>query len=127
MKWLKKSAKARTGVAQSSAAKLDGEAQALNKIKSMCSVATAAAESFGLSPHADSSKGDKQRFESARRMSLQLARDMTDVSYRDAALECIVELCMKANDLETARILIKGIQTVMIRERLLGEYPVDFY
>jgi hypothetical protein len=44
-----------------------------------------------------------------------------------AALGQIVELCMKANDLETARILIKGIQTGIIRERLLEEYPISFY
>ena len=129
MKWFKKSSKARTGTAMSSAAasNVDREAQALTKIINMCSVATASAESAALNPHAELSKGEWQRFESAKRMSLQLAKQITDVSYRDAALEQIVELCMKANDLATARVLIGGIQTVMIRERLLEEYPVAFY
>ena len=44
-------------------------------------------------------------------MSLELAKNITDVSYRDTALEVIVELCMKANDIDTARILVRGIQT----------------
>jgi hypothetical protein len=127
MKWFKKSLKVRADAALSAASTIDGEAQALSRIKNMCSVATASAESAALDPHSDLSKGEKQRFESAKRMSLQLAKEITDVSYRDAALERIVELCMKANDLETARILIKGIQTGMIRERLLEEYPVAFY
>ena len=127
MKWFKKSSKAGTDTVLSAASKIDGEAQALSKIINMCSVATASAESAALDAHSDLSKGERQRFESAKRMSLQLAKTITDVSHRDAALEHIVELCMKANDLETAIILIRGIQTGLIRERLLEEYPVAFY
>jgi hypothetical protein len=106
---------------------IDGEAQALSRIINMCSIAAASAERAALDPHADESKGERQRFESAKRISLQLAREITDAACRDTALEHIVELCMKANDLETARILIGGIQTGMIRERLLEEYPMSFY
>ena len=80
-----------------------------------------------LNPLADETKNAKQRFDSARKMSLQLAQQITDASQRDAALEQIVELCMKANDVHTATKLIKGIQTASIRERLLKEYPTDFY
>jgi hypothetical protein len=108
MKLFKRSLKVNT---QRSSSKIDGEAQVLNRIINMCSVATASAESAALKPHADEAKGERQRFESAKRMSLRLAKDITDVSSRDAALEHIVELCMRANDLETARILIGGIQT----------------
>jgi hypothetical protein len=107
--------------------KLDAEARALTKIRNMCAVATASAESVAQSLHEDLSRGERQRFESAKRMSLELAKGMTDVSYRDSALELIVELCMKANDIETARILVRGIQTGMIREKLVEEYPVVFY
>jgi len=124
MKLFKRFSKADTARSSSN---IDGEAQALSRIINMCSVAAASAESAALDPRADESKGERRRFESAKRMSLQLAKEITDVSCRDAALEHIVELCMKANDLETARILIGGIQTGMIRERLLEEYPTSFY
>jgi hypothetical protein len=124
MSFFKRSSKAD---AERSSSTIDGEAQMLNKIISMCNVAATSAESAALNPHADESKSARQRFESAKRMSLQLAKEITDVSCRDAALEHIVELCMKANDLETARILIRGIQTELTRERLLEEYPVSFY
>jgi len=60
-------------------------------------------------------------------MSLELARKIADVSYRDSALYHIVELCMKASDIETARILVRGIQAGTIREQLLEEHPVIFY
>ncbi len=60
-------------------------------------------------------------------MSLELAKNITDVWYRDSALYHIVELCITANDIETARILVRGIQTGTIREQLLEEHPVIFY
>jgi hypothetical protein len=107
--------------------RIDAEARALMKIRNMCAVATASAEGVAQSSYDDLAKGEKQRFESAKRMSLELAKNITDVSYRDTALQHIVELCMKAKDIETARILVRGIHTGMIRESLLEEYPVIFY
>jgi len=129
MKWFTRLSKAPTSVALAFASdpKVEAEAQALRKIRSMCAVAMVSAESLAQSSYDDLAKGERQRFESAKRMSLELAKNIADVSYRDAALENIVELCMKAQDIETARILVRGIQTGMIRERLLEEYPVAFY
>jgi hypothetical protein len=129
MKWFKKLPKAPNSTVPDSVSdpKIDVEAQALTKIRNMCAVATASAEGFAQSSYDDLASGERRRFESAKRMSLELAKDITDVSYRDAALQHIVELCMKANDIETARVLVRGIQTGMIREKLLEEYPVIFY
>jgi hypothetical protein len=129
MKWFSKPSKAPSSTVPDSASdpKIDAEAQALTKIRNMCAVATASADSVAQSAYGDSAKGERQRFESAKRMSLELARDIADVSCRDAALQHIVELCMRANDIETARILVRGIHTGMIREKLLEEYPVIFY
>ena len=129
MKWFKRLPKAANSAVLASAPdpRIDVEAQALAKIRNMCAVATASAESVAQSSHDDLAKGERYRFESARRMSLELAKNITDVSYRDTALQHIVELCMKANDVDTARILVRGIQTGIIREKLLEEYPVAFY
>jgi hypothetical protein len=129
MQWFKKHLKALSFAVPDSApiSKVDAEAQALSRIKNMCTVAMASAEGFAQSSHDDLAKGEKQRFESAKRLSLQLAKDISDGSYRDAALEQIVELCMKARDIETARILVRGIQSGIIRERLLETHPVAFY
>ena len=129
MKWFRKRLKAPLSTVPASASdlKIDAESQALTKIANMCAVATASAESVAQSSHDDLAKGERQRFESAKRMSLELAKTITDVSYRDSALHHIVELCIKANDIETARILVRGIQTGAIREQLLEEHPVIFY
>ena len=129
MKWFKKLSKAPNSTVPDSGSDptIDVEAQALTKIRNMCAVATASAVGFAQSSYDDLASGERRRFQSAKRMSLELAKDITDVSYRDAALQHVVELCMKANDIETARILVRGIQTGMIREKLLEEYPVAFY
>jgi hypothetical protein len=129
MKWYRKQLKAPLISAPASASdlKIDAEARLLAKIRNMCAVATASAESVAQSSHDDLAGSERQRFESARRMSLELAKTITDVSYRDSALYHIVELCTKANDIETARILVRGIRTGTIREQLLEEHPVIFY
>jgi hypothetical protein len=107
--------------------KADRERQALSKIKDMCSIATESAEKIGLNPHGEESKADRLRFDSAKRISVELLDDITDIPSRDDALVRIIELCLKANDLETGISLIKSVQTASIRERLLKEYPVEFY
>ena len=129
MKWFKKPPKATSSIVQAPASdpKIDDEAQALKRIKAMCAVAMPSAESVARASHGDLAEGERQRFESAKRMSLELAKNITDVSYRDVALQHIIELCMKADDIETARILVRAVQTGMIREWLLEEYPVAFY
>ena len=93
----------------------------------MCDVVTADAESLSQSKYNDLAKHERQRFESAKRMSLELAKKMTGVLDRDRALSRIVELCIKANDIETARVLVRGIQTSTVRDQLIEDYPVIFY
>ena len=129
MKWFKKRRAAPNGTLADLVPnpKIDVEAQALRKIRNMCAVAAASAEGFAQSSYEDLARGERRRFESAKRMSLELAKDITDLSYRDDALQHIVELCMKGNDIETARVLVRGILTGMIREKLLEEYPMIFY
>jgi hypothetical protein len=55
-------------------------------------------------------------------MSLELAKTIVDSSCRDSALHQIIELCMEAKDIESARILVRGIQSSVIREQLLEKH-----
>jgi hypothetical protein len=89
----------------------------------MCSVARASAEGGAQAIHADMTRVNMHRFASAKRMSLELAKTISEASYSDAALRHIVELCMKANDVAASRILMPGIQSEPIREELLLTYP----
>jgi hypothetical protein len=42
---------------------------------------------------------------------------------RDATVKDIVELCLRANDTRTARILFRAIQTPSIRDGMLTDHP----
>ena len=86
-------------------------------------MARTSAESLAQAIHTDLTRVDRLRFASAKRMSLELARTISDASNRDAALRHIIQLCMTANDLEASKILVQGIQSEPIREELLVAYP----
>lgn len=105
---------------------IDAGEQALSRIRSMCSVVMTGAEFIAQTIPGDLTRAERLRFASARRMSLELARTITDASHRDAALQQIVELCMKANDTETSRVLVEGIQSKAIRDELFLTYPALF-
>jgi hypothetical protein len=132
MKWFRRTTP--TGLEETPAYRpdptLEAESRALTKIKSMCLVACDSAEIAGsaaTTEGAESVKRDRLRFESAKRMSLELTKTITDEAYRDSALHSIVDLCMKANDIATARILVRAIKTSTIREKILDQHPVAFY
>jgi hypothetical protein len=105
----------------------EADEQALSKIRSMCAVAMASAEGVAQPIHADMTRVNRLRFASAKRMSLELAKTISDAAYRDAALGHIIELCMTANDLEASKILVQGIQSEPIREELFLAYPNLFH
>jgi hypothetical protein len=54
---------------------------------------------------------------------MEIAMKVSDDLMRDAAVSEIVELCVKANDMKTARILFRAIQAASIREGVLNAHP----
>ena len=54
---------------------------------------------------------------------MEIAIKISDDLLRVSAVRQIVSLCMKANDLRTARILFRAIQAVSIREDVLNDHP----
>ena len=104
---------------------VEADEQTLSKIRNMCAVGMISAGQEGLAQpvRTDVTKLQWLRFGSAKRMSLELAKTFSDADYRDAALQHVIELCMTANDLETAGILVQGIQSAPIREELVLKYP----
>ena len=54
---------------------------------------------------------------------MEIAIRISDDLLRDSSVRHIVNLCVKANDLRTARILFRAIQAVSIREDALNEHP----
>jgi hypothetical protein len=109
-----------------------GDIEAADKIRNICRSASDSAETIGgLAGRVDGKKKadskqhqrDTERYERAAKTAMEIAMKMSDGLMRDSAISQIVSLCMKANDLRTARILFRAIQAVSIREDVLGEHP----
>lgn len=113
-----------------------GDIEATDRIRNICRTAADSAEIVGgRAVHADrrGRKSDKNsakrsgqdagRYERAARCAMEIALKVSDDLMRDAAVGEIVDLCLKANDLKTARVLFRAIQTDSIREDVLRRHP----
>jgi hypothetical protein len=112
-----------------------GDIEAADKIRNICRSAGDSAERIGgLAGPADNKKpnnkkpdhnkgDDTERYQRAAKAAMEIAMKISDDLMRDAAVREIMELCLKANDTRTARILFRAIHAVSIREAVLGEHP----
>jgi hypothetical protein len=55
---------------------------------------------------------------------MEVAMKISDDLLRDSSVRQIVGLCVTANDLKTARILLRAIGAVSIREDALNDHPM---
>ena len=104
-----------------------GDIQAAHKIREICRSAADSAEKVaGFAGGSDDKKNkyDAERYESAAKAAMQIAIKISDDLMRDSAVRQIVNLCIKANDLRTARILFRAIQAVSMREDVLNDHPM---
>ena len=102
-----------------------GVIQAAHKIREICRSAADIAEKVAVTAdRAGSKNNDAERYESAAKAAMQIAIKISDDLMRDSAVRQIVNLCMKANDLRTARILFRAIQAVSMREDVLNDHPM---
>jgi hypothetical protein len=104
-----------------------GDIEAAHRIRAICRSAADSAEKvagFAGRPDDDKNKYHAERYERAARTAMEIAMKIADDLLRDSAVRQIVGLCVKANDLRTARILFRAIQAASIREEVLQEHPV---
>ena len=103
-----------------------GDIQAAHKIREICRSAADSAEKAGSSADRpdNKSKYETERYERAAKAAMEIAIKISDDLLRDSSVRQIVNLCAKANDLRTARILFRAIQAVSIREEVLNDHPV---
>jgi hypothetical protein len=110
-----------------------GDIEAADRIRNICRSATDSAERIGgvagrvdgsgKKPDKKQGEHDTERYERAARTAMEIAMKISDGLMRDAAVGEIVDLCLKANDTKTARILFRAIQAASIREAVSGEHP----
>jgi hypothetical protein len=102
-----------------------GDIEAAHKIRNICRTAADSAEKVGgfADQLANKNKYEAERYERAARKAMEIAIKIADDLLRDSSVRQIVSLCMKANDQRTARILLRSIQAVSIREDVLNDHP----
>ena len=103
-----------------------GDIEAAHKIRDICRSAADSAEKLaGSADRSDNKiKYEAERYERAAKTAMKIAIKISDDLLRDSAVRQIMDLCLKANDLKTARILFRAIQAVSIREDVLNDYPI---
>ena len=104
-----------------------GDIEAAHRIRDICRSAADSAEKvagFAGRPENKNSKYETERYESAAKTAMKIAIKISDDLLRDSSVRQIVNLCMKAEDIRTARILFRAIQAVSIRQEVLNEHPV---
>ena len=109
-----------------------GDIEAADRIRHICRSASDSAEWVGgVAPRTDNSKRsppkqhetESARYQRAAKAAMEIAMKVSDELMRDAAVREIVELCLTARDMKTARILFRAIQSPSIRDGLLREHP----
>jgi hypothetical protein len=112
-----------------------GDIEAAHRIRDICRAAADSAEkTSGSDNPKNASKNENKksrrdeheadRYEGAARVAMEIAIKISDELLRDSAVRQIVDLCMKANDLRTARILFRAIQAPSIKQDVLNDHPI---
>jgi hypothetical protein len=102
-----------------------GDIEAAHRIREICRSAASSAEKIAASTDRSHKKiiPEVERYERAAKVAMEIAIKVSDDLLRDAAVRQIVELCLNANDVRTARPLFRAIQSQSIVEDLLREHP----
>ena len=103
-----------------------GDIEAAHKIREICRSALDSAEKvagFADRPDNKKHKYETERYERAAKAAMEIAMKISDDLMRDSAVRQIVNLCMKANDVRTARILFRAIQAPSMTDDVLNDYP----
>jgi hypothetical protein len=98
-----------------------GDIEAAHRIREICRSAAGSAEKAAA---AAEKNPETERYERAARTAMEIAMKIADDLLRDSSVRQIVSLCVTANDLKTARILLRAIGAVSIREDVLNDHPV---
>lgn len=104
-----------------------GDIEAAHRIRDICRSAADSAEKVaGFAGNLDTKKKkyEAERFEHAARAAMEISMKIVDDLLRDSSVRQIIGLCLKADDLRTARILFRAIQSASIREDVLQEHPI---
>jgi uncharacterized protein (UPF0147 family) len=98
-----------------------GDLEAAQKIREFCYAASDIARNVGSG---FGGPAEKERCERAAKAAMRTALRIADDLVRDAALRRIIDLCVTANNLKAAEMLLRAIQAISIREEVLNDNPI---
>jgi hypothetical protein len=99
-----------------------GDIEAAQRIRDICRAAADSAAKAGA-PNSQNRQEEFSRYERAARAAMETAMKIGDDLLRDSAVRQIIDLCLMADDLRTARILFRAIQAPSIRDEALRDHP----
>ncbi|MGQ0683425.1 hypothetical protein [Bradyrhizobium sp.] len=102
-----------------------GDIEAAKRIREICRSAADSAAKVGAAGDRTHKKikRDVERYERAARAAMEIAMKISDELLRDVAVRQIVELCLAAGNVATAKTLFRAIQAKSIRDDLLRDFP----
>ncbi len=102
-----------------------GDIEAAQRIREICRAAFDSAEKLGGNGALPERKAkrERERYERAAKATMEIAMKMSDELMRDASVGEIVRFCMKANDVKTAKVLLRAIQAASIKHDVVSEHP----
>ena len=101
-----------------------GDIEAAHRIRDICRSAADSAEKCAAVQSGGGKKSDDaERYERGARAAMEITMKISDDLLRDSSVQRIIDLCLKANDLRTARILFRAIQAPSIREEVMRDHP----
>jgi hypothetical protein len=104
-----------------------GEAEKVLRIKHLCWIAKMSAESYA--EMSDEGKRDEfgqheyKRYREKLSEAINLARELRDTFYRDAALHQLILLLMIAKEEKLAKDLFNVVEVEVIQEAILNDHP----
>ena len=98
-----------------------GDIEAAHRIRDICRAAADSAAKASA-PDNMNRQDEFQRYERAARAAMETAMKISDDLLRDSAVRQIIDLCLTADDLRTARILFRAIQSPSIRDEVLRDH-----
>jgi len=104
-----------------------GDIEAARQICEICNSVAGSAERVAVlfyGPNIKTKVREMDRYERARKRAEKKLEQISDELLRDAAIFQILNLCMKANDVESAEKLFHQLQTTMIKGIVISEHPI---
>ena len=105
-----------------------GETEKLVEIQQLCWIAGISAEAIARAKaegrlEKEWAKYDLDRYKQLRAECIELADTITDEFYRAVVINYLVEVCMKAADIDDARALFRHQEFRSLQEDIVAKYP----